>query len=392
MRKHPTFQYSIIQGAYWSSMASVFGFASVYLVGKGFSNIMVGYVIAAGGLLSAILQPVFGNLADRSRRPILHVLISLLSAVMIITAAAAALSSGKWMTALLFGTLVAFVQIISPLVNAIGVFAMEKGVPVDFGICRGIGSLSYAAVAALLGVLVHRMNNDVVLYSVIIIYAVLIPAIITFGRGFGGQNSIRRKRAETPESPGLISFFEENKAFLPVLFGNMLVFISHNFTNNYMFQILSSHGYSGRETGFAVSIAAFSELPALFFLTVLSHKMSAPFLYKLSVFFMFIKNLCLCFASSLPAIYLTMCLQLAGFGLYAGISVIYVKEFIQPQHQARGQSLMTASVTAGAVIGSLAGGWLLDSVGVFSSLMISTACVLLGTVIICIYAGRMSDA
>lgn len=56
--KNRTVGYSAVQGFFWTGYAGIMGFCSVYLLYAGFSNSQVGLLIAAAGLLSALLQPV----------------------------------------------------------------------------------------------------------------------------------------------------------------------------------------------------------------------------------------------------------------------------------------------------------------------------------------------
>ena len=63
--KNRTFGYASIQTFFWMCYASVMGFASMFLLDRGFDNSRVGILIAAAGLLSALLQPVIAAYADR---------------------------------------------------------------------------------------------------------------------------------------------------------------------------------------------------------------------------------------------------------------------------------------------------------------------------------------
>jgi PPP family 3-phenylpropionic acid transporter len=87
-------------------------------------------------------------------------------------------------------------------------------------------------------------------------------------------------------------------------------------------------------------------------------------------------------------IYFAMSLHILGYGLFAGISVIYVNETIAVQDQTRGQALMTMTVTLGAVIGSLLGGSLIDRIQVPGMLLVSGVIALIGTIIVSIFARK----
>ena len=186
----PTIQFSLIQGLFWGSFASVFAFSSVYLLAKGFTNTEVGYVIAAGSAVSALLQPMVGEMADRSKKLILHNLIIGFSAVMIaLSMMLLGFGNGLPLIALLYGLLVVFLQVITPLTYSLGMFFKEKGVNINFGLCRGIGSITYAFVASALGVIAERAGEDTVIISVLVIYLLLIVVVLFFH--FPGVSEIK---------------------------------------------------------------------------------------------------------------------------------------------------------------------------------------------------------
>ena len=65
MKKDLTLLYAISELAYWMGFASILAFVSMYLLSIDVRNTVIGIVIAAGGVLSALTQPVLGTLSDR---------------------------------------------------------------------------------------------------------------------------------------------------------------------------------------------------------------------------------------------------------------------------------------------------------------------------------------
>ncbi len=389
MNQKPTVQFSLIQGLMWGGYACIFAFASVYLLAKGFTNTQVGYIIAAGGAAAALLQPLAGTIADRSRKLILHRMIIILCLVLILFSVLLLLSGSRlWITALLFPLLNALLHVITPLTYSLGMFFIERGVPVNFGICRGIGSITFALLSALLGVLVNRINEDVVLYAFILLAVLMIFSTATFH--FKGVDETKTTSGDTVSSgrAGLFRFLKTYRRFIMVLLGNTLVFISHTILTVYLYQVVTYHGYTSREMGFATTLAALCELPALFGLSVLNRKKKTAGLYRISLVFFFLKNLILFLAGSLPMIYFAMCMHLLGYGLYAGSSVLYVNETVDTSYQSTGQALMTATCSVGTVAGSILGGKLLDITGVPGMLFLSGLSVLAGVIIVFIFSSQ----
>ena len=387
MNQKPTVQFSLIQGLMWGGYACIFAFASVYLLAKGFTNTQVGYIIAAGGAAAALMQPLAGAIADRSRKLILHRMIIILCLAQILISVLLLLTGSRlWITALFFPLLNAVLHVITPLTYSLGMFFIERGVPVNFGICRGIGSVSFALLSALLGILVNRINEDVVLYAFILLSLLMVFSTATFH--FRDVDETKTAARDTASSGRvrLIRFLKTYRRFFLVLLGNTLVFISHTILTVYLYQVVTYHGYTSREMGFATTLAAMCELPALFGLTVLNRRKKAASLYRISLVFFFLKNLILYLAGSLPMIYFAMCMHLLGYGLYAGSSVLYVNDTVDTDYQSTGQALMTATCSVGTVAGSVLGGKLLDLTGVPGMLLVSGLSVLAGVIIVFVFS------
>ena len=382
----PTLRFCLIQGLFWGSFGCVFAFSSVYLLAKGFTNSQVGYILSAGSAVSVIMQPVVGSFVDKSRKMLLRSIPVILSVIAIgICTALLFTGEGMLLRAICYGTLVAVLQILMPLLYSLGIHYMEKGVNINFGIGRGIGSTAYALVTTFLGVLVGKAGENTVIVSVIVIYLFMIAAVLTFrfGDTDGSAGSGSQKEGGTvsatagKSAPGetgstpLLTFFAENRRFTLVLLGCVLAFTSHNIITNYLFQIVSYHGYGSREMGYGLSITALSELPALFCLSFIMKKIRVSTLFRLSVAVMFVKNLFIYLATGIVMLYTAMGFQMLGYGLFAGISVYYVNMTVTEKDRTKGQALMTATSAAGAVAGCLLGGVLLDVLDVKGMLLVS---------------------
>lgn len=373
-----TLKYSINQGSFWASYSSVFAYASVFLLARGFSNHEIGITVALGSAASALLQPFVGAFADRSRKCILHKLIIAGSLIMI-ALSGLLLSFGKvfWLTAMLYGLLVATMQLLTPLTYSLGMFFINRGVPINFGIARGIGSLTYALLCTALGYLTERISTDTVIWSVIAVYLVLIVSTFTFH--FKGIEETNTATQSASRSKG---FLLSHRRFAVLLLGTILLFVSHNLISNYMFQIVSYHGSGSKEMGIAMSIAAVLEIPILFSFTYINRKISSGILFRISGVFFCIRSLLLLTAGGIGMIYGAQIAQMFGYALYTGASVYYVNNTIGEEHRIQGQAYMTFTSAAGSVLGSLLGGWLLDLTSVPGMLAFSTCIAGAGAIII----------
>lgn len=391
MKYRPTIHFCVIQGLYWGCYCIVYAYASVYLLAKGLTSSQIGYLIAAGSGLSVIIQPILGNLADRSKKPILHKLTIGMFSIMIASYIGLYLAGDSVVARVIFyGILIIVLQATTSLTYSLGLFFIDMGLKVNIGIARGMGSLIYAAFSSLLGILVVKFNEDVVVIAGIAAFIMLSLSIATFH--FKGVKEVKlteegdNKKERTNLS--LMQFFATHKRYTGVLLGNVFVFIAYNFINSYMFQIVSYHGGTEKDMGFAISLGAFLELPILFTLTIVNRKFKSGPLFKVSAIVILLKCVLFVSAANISMIYVAMLTQALGYGLYAGISIYYIAHTIENEEQVRGQSLMTATVTIGMLVGSGLGGLLIDKGSVPLLLTVTVITAVIGAVIVCISAER----
>lgn len=80
-------------------------------------------------------------------------------------------------------------------------------------------------------------------------------------------------------------------------------------------------------------------------------------------------------------IYVAQVLQMGAFAIFTPASVYYVTEIISKKDLVKGQSMITVGITASGIIANLAGGVLLDTVGVHTVLLIGGVVSVLGGIL-----------
>ncbi len=385
----PTTRYAIVQGNFWMSFCIIFSYASVYLLSKGFKSSQIGMIIAAAGLISAVLQPIVADIADRAKLISLRQIIASFSVVMMILAGVLLVPKLHMIViAFVYAGLVAVLQIITPLVNAAGMEWINKGVPVNFGVARGTGSLLFAAISYIAGVAVSKFSTDVIPVLVVLFYILLFVAILTFhfyGVEVNENKSFEQISAvevQEDSTSGIIRFFRRYQKFGVLLIGITICFASHNILNNFMFQIVANQGGSSAQMGTAMAIAAAIELPTMVLFSYVILKIKSSSLLVVSGIFFTIKSLLTFLAGSMIGIYAAQFSQALGFALFVPASVYYVNHLMSEKDKVKGQAYMTVTNTVGSIAGSLLGGILIDYAGVSNMLLASTIIAFIGAIII----------
>lgn len=397
----PTIKYSGLQGGFWMSFCICFSYASIYLLSRGYSNSQIGLVIAVAGVISSVLQPLVAGLADGEGRYTLRGLIMFLSVIMLLSAIILLFPQLHFLwIAVLYIVLLAVLQILTPLVNAIGMDWINKGIPVNFGLARGVGSVSYALISFVAGIVIERHSASVVPLFIILCYLIVFIAAYIFrlpdrtGAGeYAGQADSGTQAAQgAPDDEAQeLSFFRTYRKFFVLLAGISFVFVSHNMLNNYMFQVMSYHHGGSSETGIASGIAAALELPTMIAFSYLIKKASSGTLLKVSCIFFALKAFLTFMAVDITGVYLAQIAQIGGFALSVPASVYYTNSLIRPKDRAKGQSFMTVTNTVGSIFGSTLGGLILDVSGVPAMLIAATLAAVFGTLLAFVSTEKCQD-
>lgn len=379
MAKDLTVRYAAIQGFYWMGFATISGFASVFLLGMGFSNTKIGFIMAVSGITSTIIQPVAATMAEGEGRTSLKSLLygtgGLVTVLGLALAGLSLLGGPALLIGLLYAGCLFFLQLAQPLVNATGTEALNHGQKLNWGLARGIGSAAYAAMACVLGFLTDHAG------------CVSVPAMIAFS--FGGLTvclmafPFVRGRANGAEKGAVtpLDFFQKYPRFAVLLIGAVLLFTGHAILNSFNFQIVQSKGGGSGEMGIASALSACYELPTMFFFTLMVKQVRCDIWMRVAGVFFTLKAAATWLAPNVPVFLGVQIFQMLGFGLAAVASVHYINTIMNQEDAIKGQAYFTMTMTLGTVLGALIGGAMLDRFGVDVVLACISAVSLAGALI-----------
>lgn len=381
--------YIVLQSLYWMGYATVWASRSAVLLYKGCSNAQTG-AITAISLLSAafVFQPAMSSLADRSPR------FSSRRFSMALCVAAACASLIMWNDACplpLFAVLYILIGVclmgLAPFLNSMSMALVLDGIPVDYGLGRGIGSGFYAVGALSMGFLLEGFRATIIfpLFSAVFFLLCFSSFFFRYGNDAGSTrppesvpDSQKEKRAL-----GNLALLKSYPAFTCLIIGYALMFSSHGINCTYMIHITERAGGGKSEMGIALAIGALVEVPAMMLFTRLREKTSLKFIFRLTVFGFFIRNLLFLIAPSMTVVYITVFLQFLECGISIPATVYYVAQNIDKANQVKGQSLLhLTSNGIGSALGTLIAGQLLDSSGVHTMLIFAICCSVAGGLII----------
>lgn len=390
--KKLTWFYSLVQGFFWMSFAAVMGFSSVYLLGCGLTSSQVGLVLAVSGIVAAIFQPMVASYADQPTALSLKWIVLTVCGLAFLVSLLLLAVYGKsvMLTGIFYGFCAAFLQLLMPFINSLGTEMISQGAWLNWGAARGIGSVAYAMLSYVLGILAASAGVIAVPASIMAGYGLLFVGVIVYPfcsrKDEVGSKEIKPQRAKAL-SPAV--FFGKYPRFAGVLGGTVLLYISHVLLNNFMYQIIQAKGGGSTEVGFVMSLCAWVELPPMFLFSYMVRKAGSDVWYRLCGVFMAVKAIASLLAPSLPVYYLVQVLQLAGWGLIAIAPVYYVNRVIGAEDAIKGQAYIGMSYTVANVLASMAGGWLIDLAGVHVMMIAASLAGAAGAVVVILFTERL---
>ena len=382
--KHTTFHYMIITGGFWMAFCVVTAYAAVYLQGVGCSNGELGLILALGNVGGALLSPVLGARIDRNRELRHASVINVLLAVQVVLLVLLRLHPRHdLLTAACY---VLYMTAMMP-VNAVNLdlcVRLERAhAPLNFGLARSMGSFSFVILSALLGIVTARGG-----------YLTLPPAgLAVVLVQFLGNRLIDRdlrlaeeavppsEAAVREQSSSLPAFIRENRMFCLMLFGTVILFISHNMDGNFLINEVRALGGNTAIMGYVAAFTAITEVPVMMFSSKLPKRWSTVQYIRLAFIFFVFKMLAYALAPNIPLFFAARVLQAPSYALYTVLIVSYADHQVARKDSAKAQSLAFSMTTVGSVLASLIGGRMFDTVGVKPTMLTAVGIAAVGAVI-----------
>lgn len=386
-RKSLNIKYMASQIFYFGAFAAMMGYASVYLLYKGFSNSTIGIILSLCSILAVFMQPALASFADNHKNIEIRKIINTIVAIAIILSVALlVIPTNQTLIFILIVAIFSLETTIMPLINTLAFIFEKYGIQINFGIARGLGSVAYALTSMALGYIVEWFSPDLLPICYVVFNALLFIVVHLFVLPKNAQivnaDEESETEAEVQENVSLLKFAGKYKKFIVFLLGFVLVYFAHTIINNFFIQIITNVGGNSSDMGNAVFLAAMLELPTMAYFTKLSQKVNCGTLIKASIVLFLAKHAITYLATNMVMIYIAQVLQMGAYALFIPASVYYVNCKVDNKDIVKGQSFVTTSMTMSGVFANIIGGILLDAVGVSEVLLIGVILSLIGAVIV----------
>ena len=156
-----------MQGTFFVGFGALWSYGAVLMLSRGLSNSALGAVTCIAQLLPMLLQPMVANLTERNDRLTPRRMIMILG-VLVFAAAVVMMcfSQNLWVIIIGFIWVAVTLNLIIPFFNIIMVSYLLRGVEVNYGLGRGIGSGTYALATFVLGFVLE--GRDAILIAPVV--------------------------------------------------------------------------------------------------------------------------------------------------------------------------------------------------------------------------------
>lgn len=375
--------FGAIQFMYYPAYSIIIGYATVYLLDRGFSNTLVGTVIAVAALAAALLQPVAAAISDRFSKKSVKTIVIIETAVFmgLVLLILATENASIPVIGFVYGAAIMMLQVMTPFINSLGSLSIKAGVNINFGAARGMGSLAYAGTSYILGRVIGLWGLRTMITLALPVAAILMVLFIVFP-----FHPLEEDDAAALEGEGqtvsLLGFFAKYKAFTVALIGTILMYICHMATCNFAIQIIETKGGGNAELGIALGIASLGEFPVMLIFNKYKEKM-APETWMIIAGLVYTFR---CIGSivfkPLFSFYILQAFHMFSWGIMAVATVYYVSCTVKLVDEVKGQSYFTMAFSVGTVLACLIGGVILDQSGVTAMLLMCAIAAFAGTALI----------
>ncbi|MGF6375673.1 PPP family 3-phenylpropionic acid transporter [Clostridiales Family XIII bacterium PM5-7] len=384
----PNVIFSEIFWMYWSSFGVISSFSSVFLLSCGYTNTEIGVLIAIGNVLSVIIQPIAANIADRSKTlNVIRISIIMTGMLGVFQIFTLFLQEKGMILFVVYIAMLGFSVSMQPLLNAMNVVCLRRGILIDYGIGRGMGSLGYSLMTLFLGWLVVKTSPKVLPIVGVFCVLLMIAGLLILNRKYDHNEPTSKTgllfgEGENEQSISYGEFVKRHKLFLIMMGGIFLMFYDHQIINFFMLQVFENVGGNSSDMGTYYSLMSLLEIPALVCFTWINKKISTTTLLNISIVGLVLRALLMFLAPSPITVQLSLIVNPFGFPLFLVSIVKYINEIMDHREAVRGQSMYVMVITISAVVATFTGGMLLDTVGAKILLFICLVTCIAGAAVI----------
>ena len=366
-RRHHMF---LLEGVYFISFCTLYAYTVTILLEYGYTEVQCGYITMLQYLMMTIAGPVYGRMIDRGLSPKKLFIILAAGGITVTPLLPVCFAKGFSLTMISFGIISALdfcgATVIDTWINQMTL----RDETIDYGMIRSAGSIFYATTAIVSGYLIVPLGINFLFWLHMGSLAVAILLAVTFADPnklpllepdrFAGEDAPDETFAQS------IRTMMNNRPFVIFLICGTMYYFATRAVNGFMQVIINYIGGDASTYGVSVFLYCVGEFLLMRLASrLLRRGMKLPVLFITATAGLGLRILLLGVLKTMTGVMLTQILLSVGFASYLRFNIDYVASLFPRQYAGRA-ILISVAVTQGlgSIIGNLAGGYLLASVGV----------------------------
>lgn len=378
----------LLEGAYFISFCSLYAYTVTILLDYGYTEVQCGYITMLQYLVMMIAGPIYGRLIDRSISPKWLFIILAAGGMIVTPLLPFCFGKGFVWTMLSFSVVSALDYCAASVIDAWINQMTLRDESIDYGMIRSAGSIFYAVTALASGYLIAPLGIDFLFWLHLGALALSILLALPFAdpRRLPLLKADAITESAEVQNETLWASFQKLLSCRPyaifLVCGTLYYFATRS-VNGFMQVIINYIGGDASTYGLSVFLYCVGEFLLMRLASrLLRRGMKLPVLFIASLSALGLRILLLGVLRSMAGVMATQVLLSIGFAGFLRFNIEYVASLFPPQYSGRA-ILISVAVTQGigSIVGNLAGGYLLASVGVPVYCFICGGAMLLALVI-----------
>lgn len=378
----------LLEGAYFISFCSLYAYTVTILLDYGYTEVQCGYITMLQYLVMMIAGPIYGRLIDRSISPKWLFIILAAGGMIVTPLLPFCFGKGFVWTMLSFSVVSALDYCAASVIDAWINQMTLRDESIDYGMIRSAGSIFYAVTALASGYLIAPLGIDFLFW----LHLGALALSILLALPFADPRKLPLLKADAitesveVQNETLWASFKKLLSCRPyaifLVCGTLYYFATRS-VNGFMQVIINYIGGDASTYGLSVFLYCVGEFLLMRLASrLLRRGMKLPVLFIASLSALGLRILLLGVLRSMAGVMATQVLLSIGFAGFLRFNIDYVASLFPPQYSGRA-ILISVAVTQGigSIVGNLAGGYLLASVGVPVYCFICGGAMLLALVI-----------
>lgn len=324
---------------YYAAYTSYFSFLTVYLKGHGYSTSMVGLVFTCISLINLVSQPLLGYLAD-TVMPIKRIV----AIGMIITIPGAFLlgqTIGVFPLALASILLIAFFDYsMIGLLDTWTNLAKEENPSINYSVARGMGSLSSAGAALIIGNALDKFGTD----SMFVFHAVFMLMALAFTLLFA-EVPCANKKKKGQKSKSMVQALLElwsNRKYRYYLMAIFMVNMGWRAIVTYLPVVIMDFGGTSQHQGVAMAVMTIGIAPFMFIYPRLLCRFGIERMIQVGYLLTILRILSISLVGNLWMMILFQGFEAISFGIFQPSMIEYITVITPPQNRALAVTVTSA--------------------------------------------------